>query len=159
MSTFHLSSDAFLSGDMIPIRHTCEGRDLSPPLTWGDPPEGTQSFALVCEDPDAPRGIWAHWVLFNLPAQVRGLPQGVEPDPELADGSRQGRNDFGRLGYGGPCPPPGHGPHRYYFRLYALDRLLALPPGATRADLLAAMDGHVLATAELMGRFERPTHR
>ncbi len=159
MSTFHLSSDAFLSGDMIPIRHTCEGRDLSPPLTWGDPPEGTRSFALVCEDPDAPRGIWVHWVLFNLPAQVRGLPQGVEPDPELADGSRQGRNDFGRLGYGGPCPPPGRGPHRYYFRLYALDTLLALPPGATRADLLAAMDGHVLATAELMGRFERPTHR
>jgi len=159
MSTFHLSSDAFLSGDMIPIRHTCEGRDLSPPLTWGDPPEGTRSFALVCEDPDAPRGIWVHWVLFNLPAQVRGLPQGVEPDPELADGSRQGRNDFGRLGYGGPCPPPGRGPHRYYFRLYALDTLLALPPGATRADLLAAMDGHVLASAELMGRFERPTHR
>ncbi len=159
MSTFYLSSDAFLNGDLIPIRHTCEGRDLSPPLTWGDPPGGTQSFALVCEDPDAPRGIWVHWVLYNLPAQVRGLPQGVEPDPELADGSRQGRNDFGRLGYGGPCPPPGRGPHRYYFRLYALDTLLTLPPGATRADLLAAMDGHVLATAELMGRFERPTHR
>lgn len=159
MTTFKLFSDAFFAGDVIPLRHTCEGKDLSPPLTWGDPPEGTQSFALICDDPDAPAGDWVHWLLYDIPAQVRGLPQGVEKDPELSDGSRQGRNGFGRLGYAGPCPPRGRGAHRYFFTLYALDTVLGLPPAATKQDLLAAMEGHILAQAELMGRFERKTER
>ncbi len=159
MTTFKLFSDACFSGDMIPIRYTCEGRNLSPPLTWGDPPEGTQSFALICDDPDAPSGDWVHWLLYDLPAQVRGLPQGIELDPELPDGSRQGRNGSGRLGYTGPCPPPGRGPHRYFFTLYALDARLGLPPAATKAELLRAMEGHILAQAELMVRFERRTRR
>ena len=159
MITFKLFSDACFGGDMIPIRYTCEGKNLSPPLTWGDPPEGTQSFALICDDPDAPSGDWVHWLLYDLPAPVRGLPQGIEQDPELPDGSRQGRNGSGRLGYTGPCPPPGRGPHRYFFTLYALDTRLGLPPAATKAELLRAMEGHVLAQAELMVRFERKTQK
>jgi Raf kinase inhibitor-like YbhB/YbcL family protein len=159
MATFNLFSDAFLAGDIIPIRHTCEGKDISPPLTWGDPPEGTQSFALICDDPDAPAGDWVHWLLYDIPPNVRGLPQGIEKDPELPDGSRQGRNGFGRLGYAGPCPPSGRGAHRYFFTLYALDTRLGLAPAATKQDLLAAMEGHVLAKAELMGRFERATKK
>jgi len=159
MTTFRLFSDACFAGDVLPIRHTCEGKDLSPPLTWGDPPEGTQSLALICDDPDASNGGWVHWLLYDLPPQTRGLPAGVETDPELADGSRQGRNGFGRLGYAGPCPPPGRGPHRYFFTLYALDARLGLRPAVSRDELLAAMEGHVLAQAELMVRFERGTRK
>jgi Raf kinase inhibitor-like YbhB/YbcL family protein len=152
--TLELETSAFEPGGAIPERHTCDGGDVSPALSWSAPPAGARSLALVCEDPDAPRGTWVHWVLYNLPAGTRQLEEGVPATAELPSGARQGRNDFRRIGYGGPCPPPGP-PHRYYFRLYALDVVLGLPSGATRKDLDRAMTGHVLADAELMGRYQR----
>ena len=151
---FELTSSAFKPGEAIPKQHTCDGADTSPPLAWADPPPATKSFALVCDDPDAPVGTWVHWVLYDLPATVRALPTGVASTPALGDGSRQGTNDFKKTGYGGPCPPRG-GPHRYFFKLYALDTALGLAPGATKQALLRAMEGHVLAQAELMGRYAR----
>jgi hypothetical protein len=152
---FELTSTAFKAGDTIPAKHTCEGADVSPPLAWTDPPPGTKSLALVCDDPDAPAGIWVHWVLWGLPATARALPEGVPTKPALDDGSAQGTNDFRRTGYGGPCPPRGHGFHRYFFRLYALDARPDPGPGATRQALLKAMEGHVRGQAELMGRYKR----
>src|SRR2546422_4049697 len=149
---FELKSSAFKAGETIPRKHTCDGQDLSPPLTWTDPPAGTKSFALVCDDPDAPAGTWVHWVLYGVPAGATSLPEGVPATLALADGSRQGTNDFQKPGYGGPCPPRG-GAHRYYFRLYALDIVLTLPPGASKASLAKAMAGHTLGQAELMGRY------
>jgi Raf kinase inhibitor-like YbhB/YbcL family protein len=151
---FDLSSSAFAPGATIPARHTCDGADVSPPLAWTSPPAGTKAFALLCEDPDAPRGLWVHWVLWGVPAAARSLPEGVKPEDRLPDGSRNGRNDFGKLGHNGPCPPPG-APHRYVFRLYALDAVPELDPGATRAQLLEAIHGHVLGEAELTGRYGR----
>jgi Raf kinase inhibitor-like YbhB/YbcL family protein len=151
---FELTSAAFGPGAAIPRRHTCDGEDLSPPLAWTDPPAGTKSFALVCDDPDAPAGTWVHWVLYAVPATARRLPEGVRPSPTLEDGSRQGRNDFRKTGWGGPCPPRGPA-HRYVFRLHAVDRAVELPPGATRGELLKAIDGHTLGTAELVGRYAR----
>ncbi len=157
---FVLHSSDIMPDDIIPVRFTCEGQDLSPTLTWGSVPEGTKSFTLIMDDPDAPRGTFVHWVLYNLPGNVRGLPINVEKDPELSDGSRQGKNDFGKIGYGGPCPPPGHGPHRYFFTIYALDTTLDhLPPGLSKAEIIAAMTEHVIAQAQLVGRFERKTTR
>lgn len=151
---FELTSPAFTSGDVIPRRYTCEGEDLSPPLHWSAAPAGTKSFALVADDPDAPVGTWVHWVIYDLPHDLRGLPEGVPAKDRLPDGTLQGVNDFKRVGYGGPCPPPGK-PHRYDFRLYALDGRLNLKPRATKAQLLDACKGHVLAEAQLMGRFGR----
>jgi len=151
---FELKSSAFKAGETIPRKHTCDGQDLSPPLAWADPPPGTKSFALVCDDPDAPAGTWVHWVLYGVPASVTSLPEGVRPAPTLDDGSRQGTNDFRRTGYGGPCPPRG-APHRYSFRLYALAAVPELAPGATKAALLKAIGGHTLGQAELMGRYAR----
>jgi Raf kinase inhibitor-like YbhB/YbcL family protein len=154
--TAHLSltSTAFRDGETIPVRHTCDGEDLSPPLAWTGVPVETRSFALVCDDPDAPRGTWVHWILWNLPADACEMDQAVPPRPELPSGARQGLNDGGDLGYGGPCPPPGK-PHRYFFRLHALDTTLNLPPGCNRSDLEAAMEGHVLARGTVMGTYER----
>jgi Raf kinase inhibitor-like YbhB/YbcL family protein len=149
-----LTSTAFLEGQSIPKAYTGDGKDASPPLRWTAPPEGTRSFALICEDPDAPGGTWVHWVLFDLPADTRELGESVSPKGELPSGAKQGTSDFGKLGYGGPAPPPGK-PHRYFFKLRALDRLLDLRAGATRVDLLAAMKGHVLAEGQLMGRYGR----
>lgn len=149
-----LSTSAFLSGDDIPAKFTCDGSDLSPALVWTTPPDGTQSFALVMEDPDAPQRTWVHWILYDLPSHERELPEGVSPEPVLLSGARQGRNDFRKIGYGGPCPPSGAA-HRYYFRLYALDTRLELRPNVTRADLDRAMRGHILARAELVGRYRR----
>ena len=149
-----LSSSAFRPGETIPRDHTCEGADRSPQLGWSEIPVDTRSFALICDDPDAPRGIWVHWVLFNLPADAVELGTGVPQAPELPSGARQGINDSGDVGYGGPCPPRGK-PHRYYFRLYALDCALNLPPGINRSDLDEAIAGHVLADATLMGTFAR----
>lgn len=157
--TLTLSSTDFAPGEMIPVRFTCEGADQSPALTWGGMPDGTASFALIMDDPDAPRGPFTHWLLYNLSSHVRGLPQGVEKVDALSDSARQGMNDFNRVGYGGPCPPVGHGPHRYYFTLYALDTMLDLPPRASKSDLLQAMDGHILGQAQIMGRFERKQQR
>ena len=151
---FTIASSAFGDDGNIPIEFTCDGDDRSPALDWTDPPSDTKSFALVMDDPDAPGRTWVHWVLFNLPPRECGLPDGVSDTPTLPSGARQGTNDFGRLGYGGPCPPAGPA-HRYYFRLYALDAIIDLPPGATRRALDAATRGHVLATAELTGRYQR----
>jgi Raf kinase inhibitor-like YbhB/YbcL family protein len=152
--TMTLTSNAFTEGQPIPAQYTGDGRNGSPPLKWADPPADTQNFALICEDPDAPRGTWTHWVLFNLPPESRDLREGVPPEGTLADGAMQGKNDFGNLGYGGPAPPRGK-PHRYFFKLYALDRRLDLRPGATRSQVLAAMAGHVLAESHLMGSYKR----
>ena len=149
-----LTSATFSDGTVIPVRHTCQGDNLSPPLAWSGAPVHTRSLALICDDPDAPRGTWVHWLLWNLPADAVELGEGVSRMPELPSGARQGLNDGGDLGYSGPCPPPG-GPHRYYFRLYALDSTLNLPPGVNRPDLASAMEGHVLARAVIMGTYER----
>jgi len=145
-----LSSTAFQEGAVIPVVHTGDGQDRSPPLTWSGAPGAAKSFALVCDDPDAPRGTWVHWVLFNLPADQHELPAGGPLPP----GALQGKNDFGKLGYGGPAPPRGK-PHRYYFRVYALDTILSLPEGATKPQLEQAMKGHILATGQLMGKYSR----
>lgn len=147
-----LSSDAFTHGRPIPRRHSCEGDDVSPPLSWSKPPAGTRAFALLCEDPDAPGGVFTHWLLYDLPADRRALPAAIPPEERPAAGGCQGRNSFGRVGYGGPCPPAGPA-HRYYFRLYALDGSLGLPPGAGREQLLAAMKDRVLGKASCMGRY------
>jgi len=150
---FELTSTAFGAGDPIPRKYTCDGEDTSPPLQWSDPPQGTQSFALIADDPDAPMGTWVHWVLYNLPASVHALSESVPMDADLPDGSRHGQNGWRRLGYGGPCPPGGT--HRYFFKLYALDAQLDLAAGASKEELLQAMEGHILATTETMGLYTR----
>lgn len=152
--TMKISSGSFSAGEMIPKKFTCDGPDASPKLNWTEPPAKTQSFALIMDDPDAPAGTWVHWVLFDLPAETRELAEGVAKQEQLANGSRQGRNDFGKIGYGGPCPPPGD-PHRYFFKLYALDAKLNLKAGATKADVEGAMKGHILAHAEMIGKYGR----
>lgn len=144
-----ISSAAFADGGPIPRRYTGDGDDMSPPLAWSEPPAGTKSFALICDDPDAPRGTWVHWVLFNLAPDLRGLPEGA-----TAGEATDGVNDFGDLGYGGPAPPKGK-LHRYYFKLYALDITLNLPAGAWKADVTAACKGHVLAEGQWMGTYQR----
>lgn len=154
VAAVRLTSPAFEAGAAIPTRYTGDGQDESPPLAWGEVPAGTQSLALVCEDPDAPRGLFTHWLLYNLPAATRELAAGVPATATLADGSAQGRTSFRTVGYGGPAPPPGK-PHRYVFRLFALDARLDLPPGATRDELLAATAGHVLGEGELIGTYGR----
>jgi Raf kinase inhibitor-like YbhB/YbcL family protein len=148
-----LKSPAFSEGDMIPRKYTCDGANVSPPLTWSGVPAGVKSLALICDDPDAPRGTFVHWVVFNIPPSSSGLREGLSNDKTLQDGSKQGLNDFRRIGYGGPCPPSGT--HRYYFKLYALDTELGLDPGATKKELLEAMEGHILAEASLMGKYRR----
>ncbi|MFQ5665063.1 MAG: YbhB/YbcL family Raf kinase inhibitor-like protein [Candidatus Binatia bacterium] len=151
---FTLSSSAFQPGAPIPKQHTCDGVDQSPALHWSDAPAGTKSFALIADDPDAPMGTWVHWVLYDMPAEVTQLPQGVAPDETLASGGKHGVNDFRKIGYGGPCPPPGK-PHRYFFKLYALDAPTDLKPRATKADVLRAIEGHVLGEVQLMGTYKR----
>jgi Raf kinase inhibitor-like YbhB/YbcL family protein len=151
---FALESPQFKADSDIPRRLTCDGEDISPVLRWDGAPAGTRSFCLVTEDPDAPVGTFIHWVLYDLPESARDLPENLPKKKELPNGARQGRNDFGNIGYGGPCPPRGPA-HRYYFRLYALDTKLDLPAGASRGELDRAMKGHILAQAELMGRYKR----
>jgi Raf kinase inhibitor-like YbhB/YbcL family protein len=148
-----VTSAAFTEGGMIPKEYTCDGRDISPPLAWTGVPEGAKSLAIICDDPDAPVGTWVHWVLFNIPATADELPQGIPGDKLLENGARHGINDFRKFGYGGPCPPGGT--HRYYFKLYALDTELAKEPGITKAELLKAMEGHILSEGQLMGRYAR----
>lgn len=148
-----LTSTAIAEGGMIPVKYTCDGSDISPPLAWTGVPDTAKSLALICDDPDAPVGIWVHWVLYDLPADSTGLPENVPRDETLANGARQGKNDWRKIGYGGPCPPGGT--HRYYFKLYALDSMLNLKPGKTKAELLKAMEGHILAQAQLMGKYKR----
>lgn len=148
-----LESNAFIADGTIPSLYTCDGKDTSPPLSWDEPPQGTQSLALIVDDPDAPTGVFVHWVLYDLPAEVRQLPEGVPSQPTLPSGGVQGKNDFPKLGYGGPCPPSGT--HRYFFKLYALDRKTGLASGATKKQLEAAIEGRILGTAELIGRYSR----
>jgi Raf kinase inhibitor-like YbhB/YbcL family protein len=154
MSTFTLASPAFRSGAAIPDRYTCRGSDDSPALVWTGLPAEAASFAIIMDDPDAPAGTWVHWVIWNIPATSHLLQANVTRGGTLADGAMQGKNGFGKVGYNGPCPPPGK-THRYFFRLYALDSKLTLQPGATRKELDDAMKGHILGKAEHMGTYFR----
>jgi Raf kinase inhibitor-like YbhB/YbcL family protein len=152
--TMQLTSPAFANGQPIPDKYTGQADDISPRLEWSGAPLNTKSFALICEDPDAPMGTFTHWLIYNLPGTATVLSQNIAKTGTLPDGSRQGRNSFGNIGYNGPAPPPGS-THRYFFRLYALDNLLNLDGGADKATLLKAMTGHVLAKGELMGTYQR----
>ena len=151
--TLKLTSTAFEEGGMIPSQYTCDGQNVSPPLAWSGVPEGTKTLALIADDPDAPRGTWVHWVVYNIPASEKGLAENAPARENLDSGARQGTNDFKKTGYGGPCPPSGT--HRYFFKLYALDAELNLPPGATKDQLLKVMEGHTLAQGQLMARYKR----
>ena len=158
--SFTLTSSAFLHEERIPSQYTCEGEDISPGLEWSDVPEGTKSFTLSCLDPDAPPGTWVHWVLYDLPAGASSLDESLPKLEKLENGALQGAcwgvDSFSRVGYYGPCPPPGHGDHRYYFRLYALDtESLLLPPNATWFQVEKAHSGHILGTTEYMGTYSR----
>lgn len=148
-----MTSTAFPDGELIPKRYTCDGQDISPPLAWRGVPEKARSLVLICDDPDAPMGTWVHWVLYDLPADSAGLPEAVPAEKTLKSGARHGKNSWGRVGYGGPCPPGGT--HRYYFKLYALDRPLKLSPGKKKAEVIKAMEGRILAEAKLMGKYRR----
>jgi Raf kinase inhibitor-like YbhB/YbcL family protein len=150
-----LTSEAFVNGQSIPAKYACTGRNISPALTWNDPPAGTQSLALIVDDPDAPMGTWVHWVLFNIKSDTRNLQEDLPIMGKNVDANAiyVGKNSSGRIGYDGPCPPSGT--HRYYFKLYALDTTINLLPGATKEQVLKEMDGHILAQGELMGIFSK----
>lgn len=151
-----LTSPAFVDGGLIPVQHTCDGEDVSPALAWSGVPAGTKSFALICDDPDAPGKPWVHWVAYCIPGETHSLPEGLPTLKTLRQhGSmEQGVNDFKRIGYGGPCPPPGK-PHRYYFKLFALNTPPEVGPGATKAEVERAMAGKVVDQAQLMGTYQR----
>jgi Raf kinase inhibitor-like YbhB/YbcL family protein len=151
--TMTLESSAFTPEGLIPSKYTCDGENVSPALRWDEPPDGTQRLVLIVDDPDAPGKTFVHWVLYDLPADIRELPEAMPPDPILLTGGVQGKSDFDRYGYGGPCPP--RGTHRYVFKLYAIDTVLDLPPGASKAEVVEAMQGHILAGAELVGKYRR----
>lgn len=148
-----ITSSAFTEGSMVPAKYTCDGQDISPPLEWKNVPAGTKSFALVSDDPDAPMGTWVHWVAYNIPSNITKLDEDVKPEKEFKNKMRQGSNSWPKIGYGGPCPPSGT--HRYYFTLFALDTVLDIKPGATKAQVLQAMKGHALEEAQLMGKYKR----
>ncbi|HOJ23907.1 MAG TPA: YbhB/YbcL family Raf kinase inhibitor-like protein [Bacteroidales bacterium] len=148
-----VKSDSFSDGGMIPAKYTCDGANISPQLSWDNAPKGTKSFVLICEDPDAPMGTFTHWVLYDLPADVHELPENLPKDKILPNGAKQGITDFKKVGYGGPCPP--NGTHRYYFKLYALDTLLNLEPALKKEDILKAMNGHILAQGQILGKYAR----
>ncbi|MBI5324086.1 MAG: YbhB/YbcL family Raf kinase inhibitor-like protein [Ignavibacteriae bacterium] len=151
--SIQITSNAFSEGEMIPKVYTCEGKDISPPLSWNNLPGGTKSLALINDDPDAPVGTWIHWVIFNIPPTETGLKEAIPAEKILANGTRQGITDFRRVGYGGPCPPSGT--HRYFFKLYALDKMLELEAGSTKAQLLTAMEGHILGQGQLIGKYKK----
>jgi len=151
---FELTSSALKAKEKIPKEYTCDGSDISIPLSWNDVPERTKGFALIADDPDAPRRTWVHWVLYDIPADVRELSAGIGHEESLQNGAKQGKNDFGKVGYGGPCPPGGPA-HRYHFKLYALNEMTGLRPRATKQQLLDAMKGHVLGEAQLTGTYKR----
>jgi len=151
---FKLTSSAFASGTAVPDKYTCKGEDISPPLEWSGAPDKVATYAIVMDDPDAPSGTWVHWLIWNFPPSGSSMSADTPRLRNFDDGGRQGRNSFGKIGYNGPCPPPGQ-THRYFFRIYALDQKLDLQAGATRAQLDAAMKGHVLAQSEYMGTFHR----
>ncbi len=154
VTAMEIKSSAFKAQEKIPTKYTCDGADVSPPLNWTGIPEKTQSFALISDDPDAPVGTWVHWVIYDIPSETGDLPEGVAKKDALESGAKQGVNDFRKVGYGGPCPPPGPA-HRYFFKLYALDAKLNLPSKATKRDVEKAMEGHILAKAELVGLYKR----
>lgn len=149
--TMQLQSSAFNPDATIPTQYTCKGANTSPALRWDEPPTGTQSFTVIVDDPDAPGKTFTHWLLYDLPPDLRQLPAAIPPDPILLAGGVQGKNDFDRYGYGGPCPA--FGTHQYVFQLYALDTLLDLSPGVSKARVIAAMKGHILAGGELVGQY------
>ena len=151
--SIQITSTAFADGGLIPSQYTCDGEDISPPLTWSGIPDETKSLALISDDPDAPGRTWVHWVVYDLPPDSTGLPEGIPATETISGGGTQGKTDFGRIGYGGPCPPSGT--HRYFFKLYALDTTLSLLPGTDKAQLESEMDGHILAQTELMGKFSK----
>lgn len=148
-----IKSKAFEAGGTIPSKYTCDGEDISPPLFWSGIPKDTQSLALISDDPDAPMGTWVHWVVYNIPPSVNELPEGVPTDKKLTNGALQGITDFKRIGYGGPCPPSGT--HRYFFKLYALNKKVSLDAGATKKQLLDAIKGSIIAECELVGKYQR----
>jgi len=148
-----ITSTAFQDGGMIAAKYSCDGANVSPPLDWSGAPQTTKSFALICDDPDAPGKTWVHWVVFDLPASRTSLPENMPPQETIAGGGKQGMNDFKKIGYGGPCPPSGT--HRYFFKIYALDSELNLDNRTTKDQLLQAMKDHILAQGELMGRYKR----
>ena len=148
-----ITSPAFTESNMIPEKFTCDGQNISPPLEWENAPTGTKSFAIISDDPDAPVGTWVHWVIYNIPSNILKLDESVKPEKEFENGMRQGNNSWPKIGYGGPCPPSGT--HRYYFKLYALNTVLNIEPGATKEQLLQAMKGHIIKEAQLMGKYKR----
>jgi Raf kinase inhibitor-like YbhB/YbcL family protein len=149
-----VSSAAFKNGQPIPADYTCDGKNISPPLSWSSAPAGTESFAVIADDPDAPKGIWTHWVVFNLASDTYELPENASKSPATLGNAKQGANDFKNIGYGGPCPPAGK-QHRYFFKVYALNTTLDLKPGATKQEVEAAMAGHILAQGMTMGTYQR----
>lgn len=148
-----ITSSAFKDGAMIPEKYTCDGPNISPPLKWSNAPEETKTFAIICEDPDAPSGIWVHWILFNLPESVKELGENLPAIGKLPVGAKQGKNDFGKIGYRGPCPP--RGIHRYFFQVYALTKELDLEPGISKSELIRAMEGNILSEGQMMGKYQR----
>jgi hypothetical protein len=148
-----IRSSAFEEGELIPIKYTCDGEDVSPPLSWTQPPKEAKSMVLICDDPDAPMGTWVHWVLFGLSPDTLELAEGISHEKDVLGGAKQGLNDFRKYGYGGPCPPGGT--HRYFFKLYAVDTHVSLNAGATKNEVLNAIKGHILAEGQLMGRYSR----
>lgn len=152
--SFAIQTNAFAAGGLIPKKYTCDGSDVSPELTWSGAPAGTQAFALIVDDPDAPGGTWTHWIAWDIPASATNLPESLPKSEILHSNMRQGRNDFKRIGYNGPCPPPGK-PHRYFFKLYALGAKLDVKAGASRSELESAMKGKVLGQAEVTGKYGR----
>jgi hypothetical protein len=148
-----ISSAVFENNGLIPVKYTCDGDDISPPLRWEAVPAGAKSIAVICDDPDAPMGTFVHWVLFNLPADTRELAEKIPADKTLANGAKQGTSDFGSIGYGGPCPPSGT--HRYFFKIYALDKEVDLPAGANKRQLVKAMEGHILDEGQVIGKYKR----
>ncbi|MDD5291900.1 MAG: YbhB/YbcL family Raf kinase inhibitor-like protein [Candidatus Omnitrophica bacterium] len=149
-----LKSPAFHDGESFPKKYTCQGEDASPPLIWLNVSQQAKSFALICDDPDAPAGVWVHWVIYDIPVESSDLPEGIKNVKILPDNLKQGINDSGDIGYGGPCPPPGK-VHRYVFKLYCLDEMLNLSPGLTKQELLSKISGHIIEEAKLTGLYER----
>lgn len=149
-----LKSNAFKNTGIIPFKYTCDSLNISPDLSWNKPPDSTRSLVLICDDPDAPGGTWIHWVLYNIPPGTTSLPEGIAPKDTI-NGMTQGTNSFGNIGYGGPCPPHGR-PHRYYFHLCAIDKMLDLKPGAKDSDVMKEITGHIVAQGRLIGRYGRP---
>ncbi|MHC4267525.1 MAG: YbhB/YbcL family Raf kinase inhibitor-like protein [Planctomycetota bacterium] len=148
-----IRSNAFNEGELIPLKYTCDGNDISPPLQWSQPPKETKSMVLICDDPDAPVGTWVHWVLYGLSPDTQELPEGISNEKEVLGGAKHGVNDFRKYGYGGPCPPGGT--HRYFFKLYAVDKAIEIEAGATKDEILNAINGYILAEGQLMGLYSR----